>query len=103
VANFSSIIARIGLRGEADYALANEWLSRLTEEFQSSHPNCRCRAVERSVWSGVGMGQRLGRLDMRGGRHRRNGPRPDLRECAPHVKLDDEARKRILGRIEQII
>jgi enediyne polyketide synthase len=64
VANFSSIIARIGLRGEADYALANEWLSRLTEEFQSSHPNCRCRAIEWSVWSGVGMGQRLGRLDI---------------------------------------
>ena len=29
--SFGSIIARTGMRGEADYAVANEWLSRLTE------------------------------------------------------------------------
>lgn len=60
---FSSIIGRAGLRGEADYALANEWLTRLTEEFGQEHPACRCLALEWSVWSGVGMGQRLGRID----------------------------------------
>jgi len=60
---FSSIIGRIGLRGEADYALANEWLSRETETFQSRHPHCRCRALEWSVWSGTGMGERLGSVD----------------------------------------
>ena len=63
LATFSSIIARIGLQGEADYALANEWLSRETENFKARHPDCRCRAFEWSVWSGTGMGQRLGRLD----------------------------------------
>ena len=60
---FSSIIGRIGLPGEADYALANEWLSDLTERFGREHPDCRCLALEWSVWSGVGMGQRLGRVD----------------------------------------
>ncbi len=60
---FGSIIARAGLRGEADYALANEWLTALTEEFQTRHPACRCLALEWSVWSGVGMGERLGRVD----------------------------------------
>ena len=60
---FGSIIARAGLRGEADYALANEWLTALTEEFQARHPGCRCLALEWSVWSGVGMGERLGRVD----------------------------------------
>jgi enediyne polyketide synthase len=60
---FGSIIARAGLRGEADYALANEWLTALTEEFQRGHPGCRCLALEWSVWSGVGMGERLGRVD----------------------------------------
>ncbi|MTJ81254.1 MAG: SDR family NAD(P)-dependent oxidoreductase [Telmatospirillum sp.] len=60
---FSSIIGRIGLRGEADYALANEWLSRETELFQDRYPACRCRALEWSVWSGAGMGERLGRID----------------------------------------
>ena len=60
---FGSIIARTGLRGEADYGLANEWLTRFVESFQSEHPACRCLAVEWSVWSGTGMGERLGRLD----------------------------------------
>jgi len=61
--SFGSIIARTGMRGEADYAVANEWLSRLTERWQAEHPHCRCLALEWSVWSGVGMGQRLGRVD----------------------------------------
>jgi enediyne polyketide synthase len=60
---FGSIIARTGMRGEADYAVANDWLARLTERWQADHPHCRCLAVEWSVWSGVGMGQRLGRVD----------------------------------------
>jgi len=60
---FSSIIARAGLRGEADYATANEWLTVFTEQFQAQHPSCRCLALEWSIWSGVGMGERLGRVD----------------------------------------
>lgn len=60
---FSSIIARTGLPGEAHYGLANEWLTRLTGQWQSEHPHCRCLAVEWSVWSGVGMGARLGTVD----------------------------------------
>jgi enediyne polyketide synthase len=60
---FGSIIARAGFRGEADYATANEWLTALTERFQAQHPKCRCLALEWSVWSGLGMGERLGRLE----------------------------------------
>jgi enediyne polyketide synthase len=60
---FSSIIARTGLPGEAHYGLANEWLTRLTTHWQSTHPHCRCLAIEWSVWSGVGMGARLGTVD----------------------------------------
>ncbi|GAB4199946.1 MAG: type I polyketide synthase [Roseiflexaceae bacterium] len=60
---FGSIIARIGLPGEADYALANEWLTHMTETFQRSHPACRCLALEWSVWADVGMGARLGRIE----------------------------------------
>jgi enediyne polyketide synthase len=60
---FGSILARIGMRGEADYALANEALTRLTEDFHEDHPRCRCLALEWSLWSGVGMGERLGRVD----------------------------------------
>ncbi len=60
---FGSLISRTGMRGEADYALANEWLVQLTERWQSRHPHCRCLAVEWSVWSGAGMGERLGRIE----------------------------------------
>jgi enediyne polyketide synthase len=60
---FGSIIARTGLPGEADYGLANEWLVRLTEQFQQEYPACRCLALEWSVWAGAGMGERLGRLE----------------------------------------
>lgn len=60
---FGSIIARMGLPGEADYGVANEWLVRMTEEFQAQYPACRCLAVEWSVWSEVGMGARLGRIE----------------------------------------
>lgn len=60
---FSSIIGRCGLPGEADYALANEWLTSLTRRFAAEYRQCQCLALEWSVWSGVGMGQRLGRID----------------------------------------
>jgi enediyne polyketide synthase len=60
---FGSIIARTGLPGEADYGLANEWLARLTAQFQAEHPACRCLCVEWSIWSSVGMGARLGTIE----------------------------------------
>jgi enediyne polyketide synthase len=60
---FGSIIARIGLAGEADYAVANEWLARATERFAAGHPGCRCLTLEWSVWAGVGMGEKLGTLE----------------------------------------
>lgn len=54
-----SIIGRAGLRGEAHYATANEWLADLTREVGRSYPDCRSICLEWSVWSGVGMGERL--------------------------------------------
>ncbi|MBI1757937.1 MAG: SDR family NAD(P)-dependent oxidoreductase [Actinobacteria bacterium] len=57
---FGSIIGRAGLRGEAHYATANDWMTELTVRFQREHPQARALALEWSVWSGVGMGERLG-------------------------------------------
>ncbi|WP_093149738.1 type I polyketide synthase [Saccharopolyspora antimicrobica] len=57
---FGSIIGRGGLRGEAHYATANDWMTELTLRFQREHPNARVLALEWSVWSGAGMGERLG-------------------------------------------
>ncbi|HSL82222.1 MAG TPA: SDR family NAD(P)-dependent oxidoreductase, partial [Thermoanaerobaculia bacterium] len=56
---FGSLIARTGMPGEAHYALANEALARAVERFGRRHPGCRCLTLEWSVWSGVGMGERL--------------------------------------------
>lgn len=63
VVTFGSIIARIGVHGDAHYAVANDWQSLLLERFARAYPLCRSLALEWSVWGGVGMGQRLGSLD----------------------------------------
>jgi enediyne polyketide synthase len=60
---FGSIIARTGLHGEAEYALANEWLALRLARYAASHPACRCLTLDWSVWSGTGMGDRLGTLE----------------------------------------
>ncbi len=60
---FGSVIARTGMRGETDYAVANEWLRLLGERLARERPGCRCLTVEWSVWAGLGMGERLGRLE----------------------------------------
>ncbi|MGA5901168.1 type I polyketide synthase [Streptomyces venetus] len=60
---FGSIIGRAGLRGEGDYATANDWLTDLTRRYGEQNPQCRCIAMEWSVWSGSGMGERLGVLE----------------------------------------
>ncbi|WP_027661002.1 type I polyketide synthase [Salinispora fenicalii] len=60
---FGSIIGRAGLRGEAHYATANDWMTDLTRRVGEDHPHIRCLALEWSVWSGAGMGERLGVLE----------------------------------------
>jgi enediyne polyketide synthase len=57
---FGSIIGRAGLKGEAHYSTANDWMTELTVDFQNAHPRSRALAMEWSVWSGAGMGERLG-------------------------------------------
>lgn len=60
---FGSVIAETGLPGEADYGLANQWLARAVDRYGEAHPRCRCLTLEWSVWSGSGMGERLGRIE----------------------------------------
>lgn len=63
---FGSIIGRVGLAGEAHYAVANEWLTALAEDYAATHPDCRVRCLEWSVWSGVGMGEKLSVVEQLG-------------------------------------
>ncbi|MBP2327914.1 enediyne polyketide synthase [Kibdelosporangium banguiense] len=69
---FGSIIGRAGLAGEAHYAAANAAVTEATVRFGGQYPDCRCLALEWSVWSGVGMGERLGVVESL----RRNGITP---------------------------
>jgi enediyne polyketide synthase len=81
---FGSVIARTGMRGEAHYAFANEWLARRTKEFGEAHPRCNAICIEYSVWSGMGMGERLGTMDML----RRQGITPIAPDDATRLALD---------------
>jgi len=63
VITFGSIIGRAGLRGQGDYATANDWMTDLTKQIQEANPHTRCVALEWSVWSGAGMGEKLGVLE----------------------------------------
>jgi enediyne polyketide synthase len=68
VITFGSIIGRAGLRGQADYATANDWLTDMTRRLQAQSieqgsPRGRYVALEWSVWSGAGMGEKLGVLE----------------------------------------
>nr|WP_281373571.1 SDR family NAD(P)-dependent oxidoreductase [Haloechinothrix aidingensis] len=60
---FGSIIGRQGLAGQAEYCIANDWMRNEIEDWARAHPGCRAHHVEWSVWSGMGMGVRLGVLD----------------------------------------
>jgi len=60
--SFSSIIGRAGLQGESHYATANEWLSNLTRNY-AERTHVKSLSLEWSVWTGVGMGNKLGVLD----------------------------------------
>jgi len=59
---FGSVIAESGMNGNADYALANEWLREEVANYASTHPACFSLNAEWSVWSGAGMGEHLGVL-----------------------------------------
>lgn len=63
VITFGSIIARSGMAGDAHYALANELLNPILAGFQAENPHCACLNLEWSVWAGMGMGERLGRIE----------------------------------------
>ncbi|MEU7279434.1 SDR family NAD(P)-dependent oxidoreductase [Streptomyces sp. NPDC045431] len=61
---FGSVIGRYGLPGESHYALANGLLRAETERLAAALPaSCRVLTIDWSVWTGTGMGVRLGVLD----------------------------------------
>jgi enediyne polyketide synthase len=63
---FGSIIGRIGLEGEAHYALANAMQTVATKTWAASAPDRAALAIEWSLWGGAGMGERLGTIERLG-------------------------------------
>ncbi|MES0175373.1 SDR family NAD(P)-dependent oxidoreductase [Mesorhizobium sp. M0006] len=63
VLTFGSLIGRIGLEGEAHYALANQALSDAAMTWAQAAPGRSALALEWSIWGGIGMGERLGTIE----------------------------------------
>jgi enediyne polyketide synthase len=61
IVTFGSILGRMGLKGEAHYAVANAWQSAIAEQFAGEDRHVL--SLEWSIWNGVGMGHRLGSLE----------------------------------------
>ncbi|MEO6671880.1 MAG: type I polyketide synthase, partial [Ginsengibacter sp.] len=60
---FGSIIAECGMEGNADYALANEWLRNEVASLSKRLPGIYFVNMAWSVWGGTGMGENLGVLE----------------------------------------
>jgi hypothetical protein len=55
---FSSIAARFGNRGQADYSAANDLLCKIASNFRTTRPATRAIAIDWTAWSGIGMAAR---------------------------------------------
>ena len=62
VFGLSSIIGVTGMPGNAWYGFANETLDRLLRRYHADHPECAVGSVAYSLWEGIGMGVKLGRV-----------------------------------------
>ncbi len=58
VVGFSSVSGRFGGHGQADYALANEAMSRLLGAYRMHRTNVRAAAIAWPAWSEVGLASR---------------------------------------------
>jgi NAD(P)-dependent dehydrogenase (short-subunit alcohol dehydrogenase family) len=55
---FSSIAARFGNIGQADYAAANDLLCKMTSSFRRTRPGTRAIAIDWTAWRDIGMASR---------------------------------------------
>lgn len=84
VLGFGSIIGRMGLAGQSEYCVANDWMRHDLEAWAEKHPETRVHTLEWSLWSDIGMGERLGVVD----RLRDQGIAPITPEAGAAAMLD---------------
>lgn len=63
IVTFGSILGRLGLKGEAHYAIANAWQSEIAEQISRTRLDCDVLSLEWSIWNAAGMGHRLGSIE----------------------------------------
>ena len=55
---FSSVAARFGNAGQADYSAANDLLCKIASSRRTTHPETRAIALDWTAWAGIGMAAR---------------------------------------------
>ena len=55
---FSSVTAKFGNEGQADYTAANDMLSKILFKAQAENNDIRCKVMDWTAWSGAGMATR---------------------------------------------
>ena len=58
----SSVLGQTGMQGQADYALANAWLTGAVRSLKAAYPGLHCLALGYTAWAGTGLAQRAGVL-----------------------------------------
>lgn len=94
--SFGSIIADAGMPGQADYAVANDWLALATSRVAATHPNCRCLTIDWSVWQSVGMGHRLGKIESLSQQGVTPIPTDDALKCLDNLLRTNESFDRVI-------
>ena len=59
----SSVLGKTGMRGQADYALANAWLDGAVRSVKAAHPRVHCLSLGYTAWAETGLARRVGALD----------------------------------------
>jgi enediyne polyketide synthase len=60
----TSVLGHTGMLRQADYAFANAWASGAVAEIARVYPDLHALALGYSVWRGVGLGEKLGIVDL---------------------------------------
>ena len=55
---FSSVTAKFGNEGQADYTAANDMMAKMLFKAQCDHENITCKIMDWTAWSGAGMATR---------------------------------------------